>query len=80
MKVESIRVKELREKTGAGILSCKQALQQTGGDMEKAIDILRADGAVRVGAHVIGFPDGSSESAVRLPAASITRESFCELT
>ena len=37
-------VKELREKTGAGMMDCKQALQENGGDMEKAIDWLRAKG------------------------------------
>ena len=37
-------VKELREKTGAGILDCQKALQETGDDMEKAIDYLRQKG------------------------------------
>jgi len=40
--VESI--KELRERTGAGIMDCKAALQESGGDMEKAIDFLRKKG------------------------------------
>ncbi len=37
-------VKELREKTGAGMMDCKAALTETGGDMEAAIDWLRAKG------------------------------------
>lgn len=37
-------VKELREKTGAGMLDCKKALQESEGDMEKAIDWLREKG------------------------------------
>ena len=37
-------VKELREKTGAGMMDCKKALTQTDGDMEKAIDFLREKG------------------------------------
>ena len=37
-------VKELREKTGVGMMDCKKALQQTDGDMEKAIDYLREKG------------------------------------
>ena len=37
-------VKELRERTGAGIMDCKTALQASGGDMEKAIDFLRKKG------------------------------------
>jgi elongation factor Ts len=38
-------VKELRELTGAGMMECKKALQESGGDLEKAIDWLRAKGA-----------------------------------
>lgn len=37
-------VKELRERTQAGMMDCKKALQETGGDMEKAIDYLREKG------------------------------------
>lgn len=37
-------VKELREKTGAGMMDCKKALQETSGDFEKAIDWLRQKG------------------------------------
>jgi elongation factor Ts len=40
-------VKELRERTGAGMMECKNALNETGGDMEKAIDLLRARGAAK---------------------------------
>ena len=38
------QVKELREKTGAGMMDCKAALTETGGDMEAAVDWLRAKG------------------------------------
>ncbi len=38
-------VKQLREKTGAGMMDCKRALQETGGDSEKAIEYLRKKGA-----------------------------------
>jgi elongation factor Ts len=44
MEVTAETVKELREKTGAGIMDCKTALSQSGGDMEMAIDILRQKG------------------------------------
>lgn len=37
-------VKELREKTGAGIMDCKKALQDAGGNMDKATEILRQKG------------------------------------
>src|SRR3954466_15042444 len=37
-------VKELRERTGAGMMDCKAALQETNGDMEPAVDLLRKKG------------------------------------
>ena len=37
-------VKDLREKTGAGMMDCKKALQESNGDMDKAIDWLREKG------------------------------------
>ena len=37
-------VKELRERTGAGIVDCQKALAETGGDLEKAITFLREKG------------------------------------
>ena len=40
-------VKELRERTGAGMMECKGALTEAGGDTEAAIDILRARGAAK---------------------------------
>src|SRR5256885_9217212 len=40
-------VAELRARTGAGMMDCKKALEQTGGDLEKAIDLLRKTGAGR---------------------------------
>ena len=40
-------VKELRERTGAGMMDCKSALQETGGDMEKAVDLLRKKGLAK---------------------------------
>jgi elongation factor Ts len=44
MEITSGMVKELREKTGAGLMDCKAALAAAGGDMEKAIDNLRTKG------------------------------------
>ena len=38
------RVKELREKTGVGMMECKKALTESNGDFEKAIDCLRQKG------------------------------------
>ena len=42
-------VRMLRQKTGLGMMDCKKALQETGGDSEKAIEYLRKQGAVRRG-------------------------------
>ena len=44
MAITAAMVKELREKTGSGMMDCKKALEQTGGDMEAAIDELRKKG------------------------------------
>ena len=44
MKITSQMVKELRDKTNAGMMDCKKALGETDGDMEKAIDLLRQKG------------------------------------
>jgi len=40
-------VKELRERTGAGMMDCKGALNETGGDMEQAVDLLRKKGLAK---------------------------------
>ncbi|HUP52410.1 MAG TPA: translation elongation factor Ts [Longimicrobiales bacterium] len=44
-QVSAKDVKKLRDMTGAGMMDCKKALQESGGDLEKAIDWLRARGA-----------------------------------
>ncbi len=44
MKITSQMVKELRDKTNAGMMDCKKALQENDADMEKAIDFLRQKG------------------------------------
>src|SRR3954447_14158881 len=45
--VTTIQVKELREKTGAGIMECKRALEETGGNVDKATDILKQAGLAK---------------------------------
>ena len=47
MAVTAAMVKDLREKTGAGMMDCKKALSETGGDMQKAIDYLREKGIAK---------------------------------
>src|SRR3954464_6525628 len=48
-EITSALVKELREKTGAGMMDCKKALLETGGDLEKATDWLRQKGLATAG-------------------------------
>jgi elongation factor Ts len=47
MKITAQMVKELRERTGAGMLDCKNALTDNGGDIEKAVDALRKKGLAK---------------------------------
>ena len=44
MNITSKMVKDLRDKTAAGMMDCKKALTETGGDLEKAVDLLRQKG------------------------------------
>jgi len=47
MAITASLVKELRERTGAGMMDCKKALTETNGDMEEAIDLMRTSGAAK---------------------------------
>jgi elongation factor Ts len=47
MEITASLVKELREKTGAGMMDCKRALTETAGDLEKAVDWLREKGIAK---------------------------------
>jgi len=44
MKITPEQVKQLRDKTGAGMMDCKAALTEAGGDLEKAVELLRKKG------------------------------------
>ena len=86
-------VKELRERTGAGMMDCKKALVATEGDMEKAIDFLREKGlsqaakkAGRVAAEgaVVAYvtEDGKTGAIVEVNCQDRRkhfRSSFCPL-
>ena len=48
MDISADTVKKLREKTGVGLMDCKEALKQSNGDMEKAIDFLREKGLAKL--------------------------------
>lgn len=62
MAITAKQVKELREKTGAGMMDCKKALTETNGDMEKAIDWLRENGIAK-----------SAKKAGRVAAEGLSR-------
>ena len=72
MAITAQMVKELREKTGVGMMDCKTALNETNGDMEAAIDWLRTRGlakaakkAGRVAAEgLIGISEGGKRAAI----------------
>jgi elongation factor Ts len=72
-------VKELREKTGAGMLDCKKALTETDGNMEKAIDFLREKGIAsaakkgdRIAAEGLTYVVSEGNNAVILEVNSET--------
>lgn len=43
--ISADKIKELREKTNVSVMTCKKALEEAGGDMEKAMEFLRREGA-----------------------------------
>ena len=47
MEISTDLIKELRERTGAGMLDCKKALQENGGNIEKSMDFLREKGLAK---------------------------------
>src|SRR4029077_14079989 len=81
MAVTAAQVKELRERTGAGMMECKKALEATQGDMQRAIEELRKSGrakadkkASRVAAEgvVVIHTVGEGKQAVMLEINSET--------
>lgn len=48
-EISAKAVKELREKTGAGMMDCKHALSEAGGDVERAVEVLRERGLAKAG-------------------------------
>ena len=73
MAITAKMVKELREKTGAGMMDCKKALTETNGNMDEAVDVLRKSGAAqaakkagRVAAEGTSFIKENGNDAVLL--------------
>ena len=83
MAITAAEVKELREKTGAGMMDAKKALTETGGDMQAAVDLLRVKGLAKAekkagrtaaeGLVALAVTDGAGY--VDRPAQPITRRS-----
>ncbi len=67
MAVTAALVKELRERSGAGMMDCKKALVQTDGDIDKAIDYLRENGIMK-----------AQKKAGRIAAEGLVRVAFGE--
>ncbi len=71
-------IKELRERTGVGMGKCKEALEQAGGDMEKAIDYLRKSGMAsavkKEGRETKEGMIGSAESAQAVALVEVNAE------
>ncbi len=81
MEITSVQLKELREKTGISVMQCKRALEEAGGDMEKAVIILkkkRSEAAEKksdraLGAGAIGsYVHNTNEVAAMVLLASET--------
>lgn len=47
MSIDATLVKELRDKTGAGMMDCKKALSETDGNLDNAVDFLRKSGIAK---------------------------------
>ncbi|MGI6731381.1 MAG: translation elongation factor Ts [Anaerovoracaceae bacterium] len=67
MSITASMVKELRERTGAGMMDCKKALTETGGDIEKAIELLREKGLAK-----------AAKKAGRVASEGLVRLAFAE--
>ena len=60
MAITASMVKDLREKTGAGMMDCKKALVATDGDFEKAVDFLREKGMAKAVRNIFHCSGGFS--------------------
>ena len=79
MTITSGSVKELREQTGAGFMDCKKALSEAGGNIEKAVDILRQKG-LAMAAKKAGreASEGMIGSYIHMDKIGVLLEGNCE--
>src|SRR3981189_2919196 len=73
-EVTAALVKELREKTGAGMMDCKRALGDSGGDIESAVDWLRKKGLAAAAKKARGGAAGGGGGGARAGAAGAVVE------
>ena len=67
MSVSAAQVKELRERTSAGMMECKKALEEAGGDIQQAVDILRTKGKTKADKKAARV---AAEGVVRIQASN----------
>ena len=81
MAISAQDVKRLREATGVGMMDCKKALEETAGDFDKAVELLRIKGAKDVGKRagratangIVAARDGSSRALLDAALSSPSR-------
>ena len=80
MQITASMVKELRERTGAGMMDCKKALQETAGDIEAAIEAMRKSGVAKAAkkAGRIAAEGTIVVAADKAGAAALILEVNCE--
>lgn len=79
MTISAQMVKELREKTGAGMMDCKKALSETAGDLEKASEWLRVKGLAKAGGKAGRVAaEGAVQSYVHMGKIGVLCEINCE--
>ncbi|MDP3048214.1 MAG: translation elongation factor Ts [Thermodesulfovibrionales bacterium] len=77
--ISADRVKELREKTGAGMMECKKALTESKGDFEKAIDCLRQKGLATAAKKASrSASEGLVSSYIHMDKIGVLLEVNCE--
>ena len=71
--ITAAQVKELRDRTGAGMMDCKNALAETGGDIDQAVELLR----VRLGDKALKMAAARPPRAPSSPTSTATARSAC---
>jgi elongation factor Ts len=77
--ISASNVKELREKTGVGMMECKKALTEAGGDMEKALDVLKQKGLAKAASKAgRSASQGLISSYIHMDKLGVLLEINCE--